>query len=85
MSGLIWIRIVFQSKVNSPSNKPDPEVIKLFFMLNSTEHEISLHIKTKMLNNKSLLLFFSQILSGVIMLINVKIPTNVGILTVFTC
>ena len=42
-----------------------PEVIKLFFMLNSTEHEISsfqLSIKTKILKNKDFLLSNSQML-----------------------
>ena len=31
--------------------KADPEVIKSFFMLNSTEHEISLGHKNKNTNN----------------------------------
>ena len=59
-----------------------PEVIKLFFMLNSTEHEISTaHIKNKMLTNEDVSCFKSLMYVVFIMLINVKMPTIVGILT----
>ena len=57
-----------------------PKVIKLF-MLNSTEHEISTaHLK---IIYQQMKLFIALSLSGVvfIMLINVKMPTIVGILT----
>ena len=56
-----------------------PEVIKLFFSLNSTEHEIlTASKKLKYRQTK----FLALSLSGVfIMLINVKMPTVVGILT----
>ena len=49
-------------------------------MLNSTRHEISTAHKNKMLQNKD---FFAFKLSDVlfIMLIHVKMPTIVGILT----
>ena len=52
------------------------EVIKLFLMLSSTEHEISTA-------HKQLKKFLAISLSDVvfIMLINVKMPTIVGILT----
>ena len=61
--------------------KPAPEVIKLFFMLNSVENEIVNAHKFKKLkkfglflsSNKPRMLFFP--------LINVKMPTIVGILT----
>ena len=53
---------------------------KTFFTLNSTEHEISSALTTKIPANKE---FLALSLSGVvfIMLINVKMPTIVGILT----
>ena len=52
-------------------------------MLNSTEHETSTAYKTKILRNQDELGFFSLKLSDdlFIMLINVKMPTVVGILT----
>ena len=58
-----------------------PEIIKLFFMLNSAEHEILNAYKYKNISNlaffsgsdKPRMLFF--------LLINVKMPTIVGILT----
>ena len=54
-----------------------PEVIKLFFMLSSTEHEISIaHKKPKILKNEVVLaLNLSD--TEFIMLINVKMPTIV--------
>ena len=57
-----------------------PEVIKLFFVLNSNEHEIQMLIKSKILKKK---IFLAFRLSDVvfIMLLNVKMPTIVGILT----
>ena len=56
-----------------------PEVIKLF-MVNSYEHDFQLLIETKILAEKK---FLALSLSAVvfIMLINVKMPTIVGILT----
>ena len=56
-----------------------PEVIKLFSI--STEHEISTAHKTTIPTNKEVSCFLS--LSGLvfIILINVKMPTIVGILT----
>ena len=56
-----------------------PEVEKKF-MLNSTEHEISTAHKTKMLKNKYFSCFSNSDVVF-IMLINVKMPTIVGILT----
>ena len=58
-----------------------PRGYKTFFVLNSTEHEISTaHKKLKYRQTKKC---FALSLSGVvfIMLINVKMPTMVGILT----
>ena len=55
---------------------PGPEVIKLFFMLNSAEHEIlTAHIKLKYRQIKK---FLALSLSYVvfIMLKNVKMPTT---------
>ena len=49
-------------------------------MLNSAEHEFQLLIKTKMLKKRFFLLSKSQDVVF-IMLINVKMPTIVGILT----
>ena len=40
-------------------SKTGPKVIKLFFMLNSTEHEIQQLIKTKMPTNKEVSCFKS--------------------------
>ena len=48
-------------------------------MLNSTEHEISMLIKTKIPIKKFLALSLSDVVF--ILLINVKMPTIVGILT----
>ena len=48
-------------------------------MLNKTEHEITTAHKTKMLTNKDFSLKFSDVVF--ILLINVKMPTSVGILT----
>ena len=52
----------------------------MFFMLNLTEHKNSTAHKTNILTNKEV---FASSLSDVvfIMLINVKMPTIVGILT----
>ena len=63
------------------TKQPGPQVIKLCFMLNPTEHEPSTaHKKLKYRNLKK---FLALSLSDVvfIMLINVKMPTIVGILT----
>ena len=49
-------------------------------MLNSTEHEIPIAHKAKMLNSRLFLLSSSHFFVF-IMLINVKMPTIVGILT----
>ena len=48
-------------------------------MLNSTEHEISTAHKTEIATNKGVSCFISDVVF--IMLINVKMPTVVGILT----
>ena len=68
-----------QAVGKSSSNRPGD--YKKNFMLNSTEHEISTaHKKLKYLQMKK---FLAVSLSDVvfIMLINVKMPTIVGILT----
>ena len=58
---------------------PSSDTITPFFMLNLTEYEISTPYKTKILKNN---VFLASELSDVfIMLINVKMPTIVGILT----
>ena len=56
-----------------------PEVIKIFFMLNSIEHEVSIADKNIMLKKT----FSAFKLSDVVlnMLIYVKMPPIVGILT----
>ena len=52
-----------------------------FFMLNSTEHEISTALKTKMLKNNDLFALVLELSVVVfIMPINVKMPTIVGML-----
>ena len=59
-----------------------PRGYKTFFILTSTEHEVSTAPKNG--NNEKLRSFFSSLnLSDIvfIMLINVKMPTIVGILT----
>ena len=55
-------------------------------MLNSTEHEISTAHKTKILTNKEVSFLLAFSLSNVvfIMLMNVKLPTIVGILKFHT-
>ena len=55
--------------------------LKTVFMLNSIEHEISTAHKAKRLKNKDFLPSNSHKLIVFIMLINVKMPTVVGILT----
>ena len=57
-----------------------PRGYKTFFMLNSTEHEISTRHKNQHLKVKK---FLALSLSYVVfnMLMNVKMPTIVGILT----
>ena len=57
-----------------------PEVIKLFFVLNSNEHEIQMLIKSKILKKK-IFLAFRRSDVVFIMLLNVEMPTIVGILT----
>ena len=57
-----------------------PRGYKTFFMLNSTEHEISTAHKTKIPANKKFLAL-SLSAAVLIMLINVKMPTIVCILT----
>ena len=56
--------------------EPGPEVIKLFSF--STEQEISNLIKTKILKSEEISLSLSDVVF--VMLINVKMPTTVGIL-----
>ena len=59
-----------------------PRGHKTLFMLNLTEHEIQLPINTKIPPNKDVSCFKSLISDVVfIMLINVKMPTIVGIVT----
>ena len=62
----------FESRANV--HKPGPKVIKLVFMLNSTEHE-----KLKYRQIKKFAVSLSDVVF--ILLINVKMPTIVGILT----
>ena len=67
-----------------PSNPlcSGPEVIELFFMLNSTEREISTAYKNLNANKcRQMKTLLALSLSDVvfIMLINVKMPTHVGI------
>ena len=69
-----------QKKTRKKTKRPGPEVIKLFFMLNSVEHDILNAHKYKNIkkvafsgSDKPRMLFFP--------LINVKMPTIVGILT----
>ena len=56
---------------------------KPFFMLNSTEHEISTVLKNLILKFQQIKKFLALCLSDVvfIMLVNAKMPTIVGILT----
>ena len=58
-----------------------PQGYKTFFMLNSSEHEIS--TADQKLKYRQMKMFLALSLSDVvfIMLINVKMPTIVGILT----
>ena len=58
-----------------------PDVVKLFFMLKSTEHEIVTAHKTKNAANYRFFLTFILSDDVFIMLINVIMPTIVGILT----
>ena len=59
-----------------------PEVIKLFSCSTHLSMEVQMLIKSKMLKNKAVL-GFQMLLSDVLlmMLINIKMPTIVGILT----
>ena len=57
-----------------------PRDYKTFFMFNSAEHELSMFIKTKMLKIKTFHAFKPSYVVF-IMLINVYMPTVVGILT----
>ena len=50
-------------------------------MLNSTEHDVSMLIKTKNADNKDIISFFKLWDDLFILLKNVKMPTIVGILT----
>ena len=63
--------------LDSKAMEPGPELIKLFLMLNSTEHEIS-PAKYRQIK-KFLALSLLDVVF--IMLINVKMPTIIGILT----
>ena len=58
-----------------------PRGYKTFFMLNSTDHEISTAHKTKIRTNEDSSCSSSLSDLVFIMLINVKMPTIVGILT----
>ena len=57
-----------------------PRGYKTFSMLNSTEHEISTAHKSKMPANNEVIILLSLSDVVFIMLINVKMPTIVGIL-----
>ena len=57
----------------------DPEVIKLFSCSTQLSTKFQLLIKAKILTKKFLVLSLSDVVF--IMLINVKMPTTVGILT----
>ena len=61
--------------------KTQPRGLKTFFMLSSTEHENLTAHSNKLVNNKDN--FFALKLLDIvfILLINVKMPTTVGILT----
>ena len=68
----------------SSSNRPRSYGYKTFFMHHSTEHEISTaHKNYKKLKHRQMKKILALSLSDVvfIMLINVKMPTIVGILT----
>ena len=67
-------------KLHVPSTHLDtwPWGYKTIFVLNSTEHEISTSHKSKMLKNKDFLAIRRS--DVFIMLINIKMPTIVGIL-----
>ena len=61
-------------------DSPGREFIKLFFVLNSTEHEISTPHKTKIPKSEEISCFKS-LRCGIYQLIIVKMPIIVGILT----
>ena len=52
---------VYNNNSHTPirTKQPGPKVIKLFFMLNSTEHKISTAHKTKIPTNKEVTCFMS--------------------------
>ena len=58
---------------------PGPKVYKLFLCSTKLSTKFQLLIKTKLLTNKEVSLSLSDV--AFIMLINVKMPTIVGILT----
>ena len=68
-------------KLDIGQTTPDPQVIKIFFMLNSAGHEISNAHKYQ--NIKKFSFYQAQISPSMLffLLINVKMPTSVGILT----
>ena len=76
----IKLTLVMMNTFESLHEKTWPRGYNFFFMLNSTEQEIQLLIKTKIPTSKEC---FALSLSYVvfIILITVKMPTIVGILT----
>ena len=69
--------------IDSYFHESRPRGYKTFIMLNSNEHEIQLLIKAKIPTNEEVSCFKSLRSSDIvfIMLINIKMPTIVGILT----
>ena len=61
--------------------KPGPEVIKRFFMLNSAKHEILNAKKYKNISRNSAFFQVQTSLECYFLIMNVKMPTTVGILT----
>ena len=80
MASLTLTEVIYKG-TDKPTWMPRPRGYKTFFMLNSTKHEISTaHKKLKYRQIKKFLaLSHSDIVF--ILLINVKMPTIVGILT----
>ena len=72
----------FDIKFNRLTNKHLARGCKFYFILNSTEHEISTAHKTKMLKKTFLAFKLSDVV--LIMLVNVKIPTIIVILTLIS-
>ena len=58
---LSYIDVAMCYPVSGVESKPGPEVINLFFLLNSAEHEIILLINVKMPTNICILAFISRV------------------------